>query len=80
MLRARCKHLPINVQNKFLEKGYNLRGPLNFKKPVMSTTFKIMCICSCGIIIWNELDDELKHINTVNQFKNRLKQEMGRGG
>lgn len=57
--------------------GYNLRGLLSFKKTVMSTTVKIRRIFSYGVTTWNELDDEFKHSNTVNQFKNNfLKQTI----
>ena len=48
MFKARYNLLPVNVQGQFLDKegGYNLRGPLNFKKPVMRTNLKTRSISS----------------------------------
>ena len=78
MHKARYMNLPANVRKKFLDKegGYNLRGPLNFKKPVMNTTQKVMCISSNGATLWNELDDNLKYLDNINTFKSRLKRSI----
>ena len=75
MYKARHNQLPANVRNKFLDKegGYNLRRPLNFKKPVTRTHLKTRSISSYGVTLWNELEDELKICKNITQFKNRVK-------
>ena len=78
MYRVRYNLLPVNVQNKFLEKegAYNLRGPLNFKKHTMRTNLRVMCISSHGVTLWNDLDEDLKHSRNLKQFKYRLKKAI----
>lgn len=81
MYKARYNQLPGNVQNKFMEKegGYNLRGPLNFKRPVMHTTLKIMSISSSGVTLWNGLEEELKQSKNIIQFKTRFNKQFSTG-
>ena len=78
MYKARYNLLPVNVQSKFLNKegAYNLRGPLNFKKHVIRTNLKAMCISSHGVTLWNNLDEDLKQSRNMKQFKYRLKKHI----
>ena len=78
MHKARYNQLPANVRSIFLDKegGYDLRGTLDFKKHVMRTTLKTMCISSCGVTIWNQLNDNLKYCEHINTFKSRLKRSI----
>ena len=78
MYKARYNQLPLNVQNKFLDKEgeYNLRRPLNFKKQVMNTNLKVMCISSYGVTLWNALEEEIQYSTNINQFKYKLKNSI----
>ena len=55
------------------EGGYDLRWKLNLKQNFANTTRKSMCTSVCGVKIWNDLTEEIKHSINLIQFKKRLK-------
>ena len=75
MFKVRNKLLPNNLLRMYgdREGGYELRWELNFKQQSVQTTLKSMCISVCGVIIWNNLNEEIKHSMNIFQFKKRLK-------
>lgn len=41
------------------------RGKFNLKQPCVCTNLKSMCISICGVILWNGLDEEIKHSKKI---------------
>lgn len=67
--------LPENIQKLFTHKegGYNLRGCSNFKRQIVRTTRKSLCVSVCGVKLWNRMDVELKQCPNIHLFKSRYK-------
>lgn len=66
------KDLKICVIYGEREGGYNLRGERNMKKHYARTNMKGMCISICGVVLWNDLEENKLAIN-VDQFKKVFK-------
>ena len=71
MFKVRNKLLPENLLRMYRDRegGYGLRWELNFKQQSVQTTLKSMCISVCGVKIWNNLNEEIKHSINIVQFK-----------
>lgn len=78
MYKARNSLRPGNIHTMFFtrEGGYNLRRKFNLKKLCVCTTMKCLCISSCGVELWNDLDVELKQSTDITQFKKKCKKNI----
>lgn len=70
--------LPESIRSFFQQRRgqYNFRGVFRFEKGKIRTNLKLRCVSSVGIRLWNDLDDKIKLINSLNKFKQSLKYKI----
>lgn len=56
-----------------------MRDELNFKKLKIRTTLKSMCVTTCGVRLWNKLEQVLKYCTNFKQFKKLYTTELLKG-
>ena len=79
VFKSRNNLLPRNLQKMFKDKEegkYNLRRKEDLQQPFVRTTQKSMCISVCGVTLWNELPEEIRHTNSMSQFKRQYKKTI----
>lgn len=72
------KCVPGNILNLFKDRDaphdFNLRGTSKLHRPNVRTTLKTVCSVR-GVILWNNLSEELKNVQTFFSLRESLKCE-----
>ena len=78
MYKAHNRSLPPCMQELFepRKSKYELRGTAIFKKTFARINTKQRCLSVIGVHLWNKLDTEIKHSNSLHHFKRAYKDKL----
>ena len=80
MYKALSNKLPNNIQSYFTKifsgNEYRTRQKNCFKQKYTQTTKRQHCLSNIGVIVWNNLSENIKSYDNLNSFKRALKDHI----